>query len=170
MIDRLKRTGRSVAVGFAVAAAFMLIAGSAAAQTYTPTPVQNVLELNTNTPGPGGTFTGRGCGFQPGTTVSATIAGSPAGTLTVGADGCAVGTMTAPNQPGTYTVCYTGLTPNAGTQQLCNTITVSSGQAATTTVPFTGSGKLVYVAIGGALLLLIGSAFVLTFRRRRIQA
>lgn len=169
MIDRLAISGRRLIFGLAVLGALLLVASPALAQTYTPTPVQNVLELNTNTPGPGGGFTGRGCGFQPGASVSATIGGSQVAVFTAGSDGCAVGSMIAPNQPGTFTVCYTGLTSTGASQQLCNTITVSVGQA-TTTVPFTGTKNLIYVAIAGVLLVIVGAGIIVTFRRRRLPA
>lgn len=170
MIDRWGRTGRHVLLVMAVSALLMILGGSALAQTYTPTPPPNVLELSTNTPGPGGTFEGRGCGFAPGSTVTITIGGQSVGTIVVGTDGCAVGTMTAPNAPGTYTVCYTGVTPSGGSQQLCNTITVASAQPATGTVPFTGTRNLLLIAIIGTSLLLVGTVLVVTFRRRQIPA
>lgn len=170
MTDRLGLRGRRVLVALTLLAAFLAISATASAQTYTPTPPPNVLELSTNTPAPGGSFNARGCGFQPGSTVSATIAGSPAGTIVVGADGCAVGTLTAPSDPGTYTVCFTGLVPGGGTQQLCNTITVSAAQGAVTTgqVPFTGTRNLILVGVGGLLLLFFGVILVVTTMRRRM--
>lgn len=170
MINRWGRMGRHALVVMAVAAVFMAVGSSALAQTYTPTPPPNVLELSTNTPGPGGTFEGRGCGFEPGSSVTVTIGGQNVGTIVVGADGCAVGTMTAPTTPGTYTVCYTGVTPTGSSQQLCNTVTVSSSQPATSTVPYTGTRNLIMIAIVGASLLLVGTVLVVTFRRRRIPA
>lgn len=158
---------------FVSAAVLVLISLTAAAQTYTPTPPpQNVLELSTNFPDPGGPFTARGCGFAPGTPIDVTIAGAKLASVTAGPDGCGFASLVAPTDPGTYTVCFTGLTPSGAVQQLCDTITVRVAGAAAPIpagrLPFTGSQNLAKLVVGGMLLVAVGG-LLLVFTRRRAE-
>ncbi len=162
----------AAAIAFATLA-LALIAPNAAAQSYTPTPPpQNVLELSTNFPDPGGTFTARGCGFAPGTTIEVTISGVSLSSITSGPDGCGFTSLVSPSDPGTYTVCFTGLTPLGSVQQLCDTITVRVAGAATPIpagqLPFTGSQNLMKLVFSGMLLVAVGG-ILLVFARKRAE-
>jgi hypothetical protein len=153
--------------------ASLSVSQGAVAQTYTPTPPpQNVLELSTNFPDPGGPFTARGCGFAPGTPIDVTIGGATVASITAGSDGCGFTSLVAPSDPGTYTVCFTGLTPSGSVQQLCDTITVRVAGAATAIpagqLPFTGSANLAKLVVGGMLMVAVGG-MLLIFARRRAE-
>jgi hypothetical protein len=158
-----------------VLSALALFAFTATAwgQVYTPTPPSFVLELSTKTPDPGGTFTARGCGFAPGTPITVTIGGRQVSTITAGPDGCGFTSLVAPSDPGTYTVCFTGLTPAGTTQQLCDTITVRVAGAASPVpaaqLPFTGSQNLLKVVALGVILVLAGGIVLIAVQRRTEQ-
>lgn len=156
----------------AVSAAVVLLAPVASGQVYTPTPPTFVLELSTRTPDPGATFTARGCGFAPGTPITVTIGGRQVSTISAGPDGCAFTSLVAPTDPGTYTVCFTGLTPDGRTQQLCDTITVRVAGAATAVpaaqLPFTGTQNLLKL-IGLGVLLVVAGGLALAIGYRRVN-
>ncbi len=160
-----------MAAGLILVVSLSASATSALAQVYTPTPPpQNVLELSTKTPAPNGSFTARGCGFAPGTPIEVTIGGVAASSITAGSDGCGFASLVAPSDPGTYTVCFTGLTPSGSVQQLCDTITVRVAGAATAIpagqLPFTGSENLAKLVVGGMLMVALGGLLLVYARRR----
>ena len=153
------------------ALAYAALGPLALAQVYTPTPPSpNVLELSTNFPAPSGPFTAKGCGFAPGTAIDVTIAGTTVSSISAGPDGCGFASLVAPSDPGTYTVCFTGMTPSETVQQLCNTITVRVAGAAAPVpgrqLPFTGSQNLGKLVVGGMLMVAAGGLLLVYARRR----
>lgn len=166
------RASKAAVAVLAVASAVVLMADVGGAQIYTPTPPpQNVLVLSTNFPEPGGAFTAQGCGFSPGAPIEVTLAGATLASITAGSDGCGFASLVAPTDPGTYTVCFTGLTPGGTVQQICDSITVRAAAAAPIPagrLPFTGSQNLFKLVVGGMLLVAVGG-LVLVFSRRRAE-
>lgn len=116
---------------------------------------------------PGSTHTVSGGGYAPGATVTFTIDGITLGTAVAGADGVATLSFTVPDlDPGCYTVTASGAGAQGGTRVNSTSLCIAgAGRTLATTGP---EHLWRNVGIGG-ILVVIGTALIVTIRRRRVS-
>ena len=123
------------------------------------------------TPAPGQQVTvSSGAGtFTPGSTVTVTVGGEVVGTVTAGADGSAVITITAPTTPGRFQVVFSGTDDGAAaTESIALTVQAAAagGGGFAGGLPRTGADAVVPMAASGIALVLAGAGAIVVARRR----
>ncbi len=155
----------SVLLALLVGALFVGIAPASAA-TYPGT--GGTVTVSSSTVSSGGAVTVRGCGFQPGSTVTSTVTNNgqvsngPSGTA--GNDGCVTLNLTLTATGGNL-ILLSGTGADGGALTVSTTVTVTAPASAGGGLPRTG-GDLTALWAGIALLL-AGGALVAVTRTRR---
>lgn len=180
---RSTSTLAGLALGVTAVAGFT---GTAQAQTpapYPPTTAAPEQEgagagASDPTPAPGQqvTVSSGADTFTPGSTVTVTLDGEVVGTVTASGSGAAVVEITAPDEPGTYQVVFTGTDDGAAATESVS-ITVQGAAAGGGTVtnprpgvlgalPRTGADAVVPIAASGIALVVAGAGAIVVARRR----
>jgi hypothetical protein len=146
-------------------AAIFVVASSAMAQTYPPSP--QPLTISSSTAPAGGTLTISGEGADPGATVIITFASDPVvvATTTADAEGAFSATFQVPEsaEPGTHTVSAIS---NGVVLATVEVRVTAAAQSSESELAFTGLNLLLKVGVGVGMLV-AGAALLLAIRRRR---
>jgi hypothetical protein len=163
---------RKLTTILAAAALMALMAVPALAQEYPPPTTQPTVGATTTTTTPGGTITIVGEGFQPGTTVTATLGGQVVGTTQVLADGTfrLDATIPANLAPGTYTITVAGTGADGQPASFDVQVTVAAPGAVVPAPGLAATGGSVSVSALLAIALLLVGGFALLGARARARA
>ena len=161
---------RTLRVAACAIVGLLLVAGPASA-AYPPD-APSIGTASSSVPN-GGSTTVTGSGWEPGATVSLTIASTPQslGTVSVASDGTFSKDVTLPClDDGTHTVTASGTGSSGAASSASTTITVTgSCDPSGGTLPHTGSNAASLFTLAAGLVLL-GAVLVIVMSRRRSAA
>jgi LPXTG-motif cell wall-anchored protein len=151
--------------------ALLAVAGPAWAAAYPPDAPS--IGTSSSSVANGGTTTVSGSGWEPGATISLSIASTPQslGTAAVQSDGTFSKDVTLPCvDSGTHTISASG-TSSAGTADTASTTITVTGSCnpGSGTLPHTGSDAAPVLTLAAGLILL-GAVLVIVLSRRRAAA
>jgi len=162
---------RKVLVVAACAVTGLLVVAGPASAAYPPDAPS--IGTSSSSVANGGSTTVSGTGWEPGATISLTIASTPQslGTASVQSDGTFSKDVTLPCvDSGTHTISASGTSSSGTANTASTTITVTgSCNPGSGTLPHTGSdaGPVLTLAAG---LVLLGAVLVIVLSRRRAAA